>query len=114
MSAFLCSDLHIATIAANVAVYFRRTIQEFSDDLKRINIQSVNFRYGENTRITKCSTKRIRENCSIADVHRLIECWDYQSCEGNSVEYQAFAALFNKWASVNNSDAEPTIQWAIH
>ena len=58
MSAFICTDRHIATIAVN---YCRLTktegAQGIADKLKAINIASVNWRYPNRTPdpVTPCS-----------------------------------------------------------
>ena len=83
MSAFICSDLHIQTIA----VYAERMgdhlkAQAIADILKKENIKSVNYRYNEKTRFTK--TKFTTDNlvyCNSADVFQLVSCLMYQSCE---------------------------------
>jgi hypothetical protein len=66
MSAFICSDKHISTIALN-AIDFDRykefknpvtgkpfTVQELADELKRLNINSVNYRYDESVPVSSC------------------------------------------------------------
>ena len=46
MSAFICTDRHIATIAtAYAALVPSINAQALADELKAINIESVNFRY---------------------------------------------------------------------
>lgn len=64
-------------------------IQEFADKLKRCNIASVNYRYNEKTRVTKCKPVTI-DDClliTMDDLFQLCACWDYQACEGESLEY---------------------------
>lgn len=85
MSAFICSDLHFSAIAyaiegLNPAV----NPQELADKLKVINIDSVDYRYNEKTRKTKCKLTRDKNSYSAADVIRLVQCWSYQSCENRS------------------------------
>lgn len=84
MSAFILSDKHF-TVIANYVNLIKDNInmQDFANKLKAINIKSVNYRYNEKTRITKCKLDypKVGENYSKYDVIRLIQCWDYQSCE---------------------------------
>lgn len=84
MSAFILSDLHFSTIA----IYIHHLndnigIQELANKLKSINIESVNYRYKENTRKSKCKIINNYDNVRYSkyDIIQLIKCWDYQSCE---------------------------------
>lgn len=95
MSAFICSDLHFSAIAYACAPTPDH-VQAFADRLKRINIESVNHRYGEKTRVTKCRLAPLPEVAafSTSDVIRLAACWDYQSCEkGGSLDHALMAAF---------------------
>ena len=91
MSAFILSDLHFSTIA----IYIHHLndnigIQELADKLKSINIDSVNYRYGEKTRKAKCKIIDNLANIKYNkyDIIQLIKCWSYQSCEnGTSLKY---------------------------
>lgn len=97
MSAFILSDLHFSIIAYYVADNNQNIIpQELADKLKSINIKSVNYRYKENTRITKC--KLIKDykdyNYNKYDIIKLIQCWSYQACEnGLSLDYNLMDAF---------------------
>jgi hypothetical protein len=87
MSAFVCSDYHIATIAQYAGILKQWefvSIQALANRLKAINIQSVNYRYKENSRITKCKIDKYRPINSMVDIIQLIRCWDYQACEDRS------------------------------
>lgn len=79
MSAFILSDKHFSAIAYYIGNITDIDPQIIADKLKAINIDSVNFRYNEKTRKTKCKL------CSVDytkfDIIRLIQCWSYQSCE---------------------------------
>ena len=84
MSAFILSDLHFSTIA----IYIHHLndnidIQELANKLKSINIDSVDYRYGEKTRKSKCKIIDNYNNVRYTkyDIIRLIQCWDYQACE---------------------------------
>lgn len=81
MSAFICSDRHIATVADHVFAD-ADDAQRFADKLKRENIKSVNSRYNERTRFTPVDmTQSIKDRYTPSDVCWMLECLDYQSCE---------------------------------
>lgn len=69
---------------------------ELANKLKRVNIESVNFRYSDNQRVNKCKViSRIHEH-SDAYVIRLIKCWSYQSCEKQeNLEYIILLSFLN-------------------
>lgn len=81
MSAYICSDRHIASIALWAAMDSSgKLAQEIADALKRENIKSVNYRYNEKTRFKKCDLSKA-EVLQPEDVVSLCDCLDYQSCE---------------------------------
>lgn len=88
MSAFILTDLHFSTIA----IYIKHVskdyidIQELANKLMAINIGSVNFRYNEKTKKSKCKIINTFQDIkySKSDIIKLINCWDYQSCENQS------------------------------
>ena len=117
MSAFILSDKHFTVIANYVALCKDNiNVIEFANKLKAINIKSVNYRYNEKTRITKCKLDNSNNYYSKYDVIRLIQCWDYQSCENiTDIDFnlmQVFLySLFNNdelQNARNNSD-----KWSI-
>ena len=84
MSAFICSDLHIASLSKwftdTKQIESVEITQSIANSLKRINIKSVDYRYDEKSRVLKCSLKAIKEiDANIA--LKLAQCLDYQSCE---------------------------------
>jgi len=87
MSAFLCSDLHLSTLARLLAK--PEHVQDLADKLKRVNIAAVNHRYNETSRATKCKLATLDQCLTITmdDLYRLYQCWDYQACEGRQLEY---------------------------
>lgn len=88
MSAFICSDKHIATIA--LLTVPAKHVQEFADRLKSCNIASVNYRYDEKTPKRKCKLIAL-DDClgvTMQDLAQLCKCWSYQSCEGELLDYQ--------------------------
>ena len=93
MSAFICTDRHIATVAKAYA--FHTGEQEaFAGDLantlKRENIRSVNCRYNQRTRITPCGLTNAvpvaAGHYRAVDLLELANCLDYQSCERSDYE----------------------------
>lgn len=100
MSAFIISDLHAFTIAEFIAqrIDQRRLnrdqlAQNIANSLKRVNIESVNFRYAEKTPRTKCKPQAVTIT-DPATVYRLARCWIYQACENqNSADFHALTAL---------------------
>lgn len=84
MSAYICSDRHIATIAtAYAALLPDQDPQAIADQLKAINIASVNYRYAhhEPEPIEHCSLDEVAPNLTPPDLVALCNCLDYQSCE---------------------------------
>ena len=83
MSAYICSDRHIATIAVtygNLTGMDRQEVQKLADQLKRWNIRSVNYRYNERTRFAPCCLDDVAKLGS-TDMVALCDCLEYQSCE---------------------------------
>lgn len=88
MSAFILSDKHISTIA--LLIIEPKHQQEMANKLKAINIASVNYRYNENTRRNKCKMVSIDDtlNITMDDLYNLVQCWIYQACENDSLEFK--------------------------
>jgi hypothetical protein len=81
MSAFICTDKHIATIAAALFAD-KRQAQDAANHFKRENIRSVNYRYKEKTRATKCDMSQANLGPYTGhDIAAMLNCLDYQSCE---------------------------------
>jgi hypothetical protein len=98
MSAFICSDMHISTIAHFIAP---ANAQNLANKLKEINIKSVNYRYGEKSRITKCKFNP-KLDVNNYDISKLIESWIYQCCEDDSnIEFHAFTAYLQNWQKMH-------------
>lgn len=85
MSAFVCSDRHIATVAQWYGAEKELTVdqvQEVADMLKRDNVRSVNYRYGLRSRVGKCDLTQAAPDMQKPEiVAALCECLSYQSCE---------------------------------
>lgn len=95
MSAFILTDKHFSVIAYAIeGLNENVNPQEFANKLKKINIESVNFRYNEKTRASKCELQHTGDNYTTSDIIRLIQCWSYQSCEnGASLDYLTMDAF---------------------
>ena len=114
MSAFICSDLHISVIAYALADSEQERIS-LAKMLKDVNIDSVNYRYGEKTRHSKVKTPKIVPAFSFADIFNLVKCWDYQACEGSLLEYKVLSAyVFEqcRLRGIDNTGYTSTI-WSI-
>lgn len=96
MSAYLCSDKHIATIvnsaialcghlALRDALPWRLlgpgalAAQEAADLLKKTNTESVNYRYQQDEVATPCKLES--QKTTAAGALKLLDCLEYQSCE---------------------------------
>jgi hypothetical protein len=123
MSAFICSDKHLFTIAAYAALNMasksayiepHQLAQDLANRLKRANIHSVNFRYDEKTPARKCKAYTNTET-DPAKVYRLFQCWNYQTCEdSNALDYLALAALMREQFSPEDIEqSKPLNLWAI-
>jgi hypothetical protein len=80
MSAYIMSDFELYSIAATIYPDDNILSHALANKLKSINIRSVNYRYNDKTRVTKCKA----DNPAILpnDVFKqYIDCWEYQSCE---------------------------------
>lgn len=115
MSAFLCSDYHIATMAQYIVhstnIDTKLSIQDLANKLKAINIASVNYRYNEKTRKSKCNIKKTKV-ITVDDFAALFSCWSYQSCEGQLLDYVVMAGFLKPYAEKGNRELS-SIQWAI-
>lgn len=116
MSAFVLSDKHFSVIAYYVGNITDINPQIIADKLKRINIESVNFRYNEKTRFSKVKLQHTGDNYTNSDIIRLIKCWSYQSCEnGLSLDFlmmDAYLLSFFNALEIDNSHLNSDI-WSI-
>ncbi len=124
MSAFICSDRHIFTIAAYAAfnmasksAYINpyQLAQDLANRLKRANVHSVNHRYSEKTPARKCKVYTTHRDFTPSEVYGLFRCWNYQSCEdSNALDYLALAALIREQFSPEDIEAAKGLNiWAI-
>ena len=113
MSAFICSDVHFATIAAAVFPQDPEYAQDFANKLKSINIDSFNTRYRETTRKTKCKLSG-GMLLNSADVAGLIKCWIYQSSENPAnIDFVVYAGFLKKWVKDNGAENSRSDYWSI-
>lgn len=110
MSAFICSDRQFAVIAKWLSTSPARQ-QTIADTLKRENIKSVNWRYGERNRFRKVDLSTCAHGDLDAfnanDILALLNCVDYQSCEPTDYDDTIFtlasALLIARGAIANSS-----------
>lgn len=95
MSAFICSDRHIAIIAVRYAELTGDIDpQEIADRLKALNIASFNYRYGAVTPTTPCDLSEVAPPAyHFPDLVALCACLDYQSCELTDYSNPLLAAI---------------------
>jgi hypothetical protein len=102
MSAYIINDSHLYLIAMSVQP---SNMQEFSDLLKRINIKSVNYRYSDKTKVSKCKPSPYiigMEPLKQNEVNSLIQCWLYQSCEiENDLMFDLVEGYLKLWMLTN-------------
>lgn len=98
MSAFILTDRHFSAIAYYCSAMNENVNpQTLADQLKRVNIQSVNYRYGEKTRATRCKLVAT-PGLTHADIMQLVACWSYQSCEkSDSLEFLTMHAFLHSF-----------------
>lgn len=113
MSAFICSDLHISVIASELAGYFELPVKKTANYLKKINIQSVNFRYSGKTRTTQCKLHTCNSDYSLNDKAQLMQCFLYQACENATVEFKALECLIQTWQAENAANPKLSNLWDI-
>lgn len=127
MSAFICSDTHIQTIAKNYANLFEcdNLVIDIANELKKENIKSVNFRYDESNKC--CRIKNIDDvkNVSYIELFKLVQCLDYQSCEHktwkkskaylilNSLSVMLTKLLNMDYDSIHSSEQYHHADWSI-
>lgn len=118
MSAFILSDKHFQIIAQYVANNTGLEAQVIADKLKRINVESVNYRYGEKTRVSKVKFDSSFDINTYPkfDVIQLIKCWSYQSCQkSDSLDYfmmhRYLLSFFNP-DDINLSGSQSSL-WSI-
>ena len=83
MSAFICGDKHIASLVFWYGVEKDLPIEVFqfiANELKKVNIKSVNYRYDDNVRITQCKLSKAIP-ISSEEALSMAACLEYQSCE---------------------------------
>lgn len=122
MSAFICSDKHIAVVARYIAGEFGLSEDNVFKTLKRENYRSVNYRYNEKERPSypKMETIDVPELPQV-DILKLCNSLDYQSCEhpgwkGSSARVLLNAGMGRLWGLLSSSLQIPfyeTAKWSI-
>ena len=117
MSAFVLSDLHLSTIAHMFAPS-PETVQDFANKLKRINIESVNYRYahhGKPQRVTKCKLHLLEsDKYSKHDFAAMVHCWIYQACEKeHCIEFEIVRAYLEFKVQQTGANHNYSQLWAI-
>ena len=116
MSAFLCSDRHLATIAYNIALEAGRDLaftQDLANRLKAINTRTVAARCGKKPIVRKCVTAGNMEVMGKHDTTALIVCWKYQSDNPACLEYLMMAAYLEAFVRKINGIASQSKIWSI-
>ncbi len=115
MSAFICSDEHIATIAVRYGELIGAStedVQDIANQLLAINIASVNYCYNEDTKIDPCSLDIVQHDLSFADLVALCQCLDYQSCELPEYSNPLLDAITDQFKANDRSGIKSPL-WSI-
>ena len=87
MSAYICSDNLINSVAKYLVDNSKKNLppgcidySSTADELYRINVLSVNYRYNEDTS-TEYGNYTEPPTCSDMQSYKNMQCWKYQSCE---------------------------------
>lgn len=91
MSAFLCNDLQFEAVVVSYYQHMGKAplltqFQLHANTLKRENIRSVNWRYGERKRFKPVVFIGFDQTPSIEQVIQWLRCIEYQSCERDDYE----------------------------
>lgn len=124
MSAFVCTDRHIATIAQAYAQLAGRTptdVTQIATLLKRENIRSVNYRYRRRDKLVACNLQDAQTldlfggSLAVGDVLELLHCLKYQSCERPDHQKSSAFSLMRTIAEVLEPLAAPpkSSMWCI-
>ena len=124
MSAFVCSDLHQFVVSdfilsGIISEYDKSNekILELANKLKRINVDSVNYRYKEKTKVFKVKLLStdylLMASLSIHDKAKLAKSWIYQSCEDSGLDYFAYSALIEQVIKATKVNPEMGTFWSI-
>ena len=124
MSAFICSDLHQFVVAdfilSGIISEDDKTNEltlELANKLKRINVDSVNYRYNEKTKVYKVklisSDYLTAASLSLHNKAKLANSWIYQSCEDSSLDYFTYSALIEQVIKESNACSEMGTFWSI-
>lgn len=116
MSAFILTDNHCETIAHFINEKNHNIdAKELANRLKKINIQSVNYRYNEKTRVTKCKDTIVTLGAyTNADMVNLVKCWSYQSCEDSeNIDFHIMDKFLKSFFTNEQLENRSSNVWAI-
>lgn len=112
MSAFICTDKHISTVASALFAD-KRQAQAAANHLKRENIKSVNHRSHEKTRFKPCDMAQANlAPYTGHDIAAMLNCLDYQSCE-HSDRDTLVISLCLRILSHQGADGRKSSVWSI-
>lgn len=133
MSAFLCSEKHINTLVAygvhnDVSAYilgnagqkywqaFRKDPDLIAGILTTANVESVNYRYDEDTVLTDVKyTSVATAHLSPIQIVKLCNCYDYQACEVDDYDDSPAASIVRaiREAAIRNVPGYEDAEWCI-
>ena len=68
-------------------------LQEIGEELLKLNLKSVNYRYNQRTKINSMDYKFKYEDCDIYQAFKHLSCLTYQSCEGKAEKTPLYKLL---------------------
>jgi hypothetical protein len=94
------------------------TAQDFANKLKRINIESVNYRYSHHDkpqRVMRCKLHALEsDKYSPHDFAQLVQCWIYQACEKeHCIDFEIVRAYLEFKIQQTGADYNNSQLWAI-
>ena len=132
MSAFIVSLEHVEVLATHQVMTFYRgddIVGEIANTIKllwRENHKSVNYRYQVNERLPRVVVgdfdyyRALYHNKHDAiELYKLVQCYDYQSCEHPTYEKSKAKAMISKMESrlasiiIGNLPAYDEAKWSI-
>jgi hypothetical protein len=114
MSAFICSDTHIASLAVwyGTKKDLPSTVTQFiANELKRSNIKSVNWRYDDNVKFKKCNLSKAK-GIDPDFAFKMAACLDYQSCGMPDYSNPLLQAIADFADTLRNLNIDPDI-WEL-
>lgn len=106
MSAYVVSEETLNDVVVLTSKVFGIELKESNSEMlndllnkaNRINIESVDFRYSEETgEIDEMTFSDFDNDETIEQLIKSFKCWNYQSCEKESVEYLMISSAVIGW-----------------